>query len=328
MPKVSVIIPTFNRAKFIGKAIDSALNQTFKNREIIVVDDGSTDGTASVLKAYGQAVRCINQLNGGVSAARNTGIREATGEWLAFLDSDDEWTEEYLSKQINLAEELSRVCMQTADCVFIGQDGRKNSYFEMNGAAAEFKGEDYLFVREPFSFVIRHGPWQVGSTVIRREAMRNAGLFDTSLTISEDLDLMARVALQGPFGMIREGLVHIYRREEAIECLTQQARDNPIKARESDDRIYEKLASIEELKYTQRKVLTEIMSANRRAIGNLLLKEGRVTESRNSYKRAFSMDHSIRSFGRYVLSWICAVAKSRVRALGVEDSGVRSGKLR
>jgi glycosyltransferase involved in cell wall biosynthesis len=303
MPRISVVIPTYNREPFVAKAVRSALNQSFQDREIIVVDDGSTDQTRAALQSYRDRIQYIYQDNSGVSAARNAGVKAARGEWLAFLDSDDEWSAEYLSKQMKRAEEFPRVCMQTADCVFIGQDGRKNSYFDMNGAAAEFKGEDYLFVREPFSFVIRHGPWQVGSTIIRREAIMKAGLFDTSLRISEDLDLMARVAQQGPFGMIREALVSVYRREEAIESLTNQAKDNPIQARESDERIYVKLARIQTLKYTERKALNRVMSANRRAIGNLLLMNGRRKEARDCYKRALFMHPSMRSLGKFVLGF-------------------------
>jgi glycosyltransferase involved in cell wall biosynthesis len=198
-------MPTFNRAKFIGKAIESVLNQNFKNHEIIVVDDGSTDGTVSVLKAYGQTTRCFSQRNSSVGAARNTGIKNAKGEWLAFLDSDDECIEAYLSKQIKRVEEVPGVCMQTTDCVFINQDGRQESHFEIDCVAAEFKGEDYLFVREPSRLVIGHGPWRVGSTIIRGEAIYEAGLFDTSSTISEDLDLMAR-HLEGILGHWKEGL--------------------------------------------------------------------------------------------------------------------------
>ena len=131
--------------------------------------------------------------------------------------------------------------MQTADCLFIGLNGDTQRYFEINRSLAEFHGKDYLFLEEPFRFVVKHGPWQIGSTIIRREAITKAGLFDTSLTLSEDFDLMARVALQGPFGMIREELVNVYRRDESIACLTNQVEENPIQARESDERIYEKL---------------------------------------------------------------------------------------
>jgi hypothetical protein len=131
-----------------------------------------------------------------------------------------------------------------------------------------------------------------------------AGLFNTSLTLSEDLDLMARVALQGPFGLIREELIEVCRRDEPIACLTAQAMENPIQAREWDEGIYEKLKQIQTLKYEELKSLNEVMSANRRAIGNLLLRDGKRTEARECYKRSFAVDRSPASLGRYVLSFL------------------------
>src|SRR5690242_13806787 len=95
-PLISVVIPTFNRARCVANAVDSVLVQTFKDCEVIVVDDGSTDATAEVLKGYGNRVRVIQQSNRGVSAARNAGIRSARGEWIAFLDSDDIWNPDKL----------------------------------------------------------------------------------------------------------------------------------------------------------------------------------------------------------------------------------------
>jgi glycosyltransferase involved in cell wall biosynthesis len=309
MPTVSVIIPTYNREQFVAKAIESVLNQTFQDLEIIVVDDGSTDQTRLVLEPYQDRIRFIYQDNAGASAARNTGVKAAKGEWLAFLDSDDEWTSGYLSKQIQKAGEVPSVCMQTSDCRFIGLDGQTKTYFEINGSLAEFKGQDYLNIQEPFRFIVKHGPWQVGSTIIRREAMDKAGLFDTSLPVSHDLDLMARVALQGGFRMISDVLVNVYRREEDIECLTQQAKNDPLKHRETDEKMYEKLNETKTLKRRERKALNEVMSANRRAIGNLLLDNGQVREAKESYRRAFHMAPSIRSFGKYILSLLRIFSK-------------------
>jgi glycosyltransferase involved in cell wall biosynthesis len=324
MARVSVIIPTYNRERFVVRAVVSALNQGFGDSEVIVVDDGSTDKTRAALEPYKTRIQYIYQGNCGVSAARNTGIEAARGEWLAFLDSDDEWKGEYLAKQMKRAGETPGLCMQTTDCLFDGGTGESTSYFAMNGSLPEFKGEDYLVVQEPFRFVVEHGPWQVGATIIRSDAIKRAGLFDTGLRISEDLDLMARVALQGPFGMIREALVNIYRREESIECLTLEAKHSPLQARESDERLYQKLARFETLKPRQRRALNAVMSANRRAMGNLLLREGRITEARDCYKRALSMDHSIRSLGKYVLSLPRAMSRGRIPPL--DSSAARGGK--
>src|SRR5262245_12005814 len=145
MPKITIIIPTFNREAFITRAVDSALAQSFKDHEIIVIDDGSTDNTKAVLKCFGSKIHYIYQKNAGVSTARNTGIKSATGEWIAFLDSDDEWKHAYLARQIERLNG-SEICMQTTNCCFIGSNGQRNSYFAMNGSLSEFQGREYLFL--------------------------------------------------------------------------------------------------------------------------------------------------------------------------------------
>ena len=99
-PLVSVIIPTFNRAEVVSRAVNSVLNQTFKDFECIVVDDGSTDETDSVLRGFADKIKVIKTENRGVSAARNTGAKLAAGKYIAFLDSDDEWKPKKLQKFI------------------------------------------------------------------------------------------------------------------------------------------------------------------------------------------------------------------------------------
>jgi glycosyltransferase involved in cell wall biosynthesis len=306
MPKVSIIIPTYNRERYVVKAIDSVLRQTFKDYEIIVVDDGSTDNTKEVVNQYGNRIRYIHQANSGVSAARNTGIKHARGEWLAFLDSDDEWLADYLYKQMKSLDSHPTVCMQVTDSLFIDLNGDTRRYFNMNRSLAEFHGKDYLFFEQPFRFLIKHGPWQIGSTVIRRDAIMKAGLFNTSLSLSEDLDLMARVALQGPLGMIREELVHVYRRDESIACLTSQICERPMETRESTGRIYENLGQLGSLTHKERTALNGILSANKRAMGNLLLAKGKVSEARDVYTRALVTYPCIASLGKCILSFLPA----------------------
>ena len=106
-PTVSVIIPTYNRAHLLPRALESVLAQTFEDLEVLVVDDGSTDGTEAVVTGYDDRVRYLRQpQNAGVSAARNRGLREARGEFVAFLDSDDEWFPEKLARQVERFREL------------------------------------------------------------------------------------------------------------------------------------------------------------------------------------------------------------------------------
>jgi glycosyltransferase involved in cell wall biosynthesis len=299
---VSVVIPTYNRALFVSEAIDSVLAQTFTDYEIIVVDDGSTDNTQEVLKRYENWIKYIYQENSGVSAARNAGINSSTGFWLAFLDSDDKWMPRYLATQIEWIHRSPEICMQTTDCQRAEWKGNTfGTYFQMNGVMAEFKGKDYFKVAEPFRFVVTHGPWQVGSTIFRRDAIIKAGLFDPKFSLSEDFDLMARVALQGPFGIIREVLVKMYRRDESINCLTNQIKMHPIQAKESEEKLYRKLQTIGTLKPEERRVLIGLLSRNRRMIGNLLLNNGNILDAKKNYKQAFFLDRSLRSLGKYLL---------------------------
>ena len=104
MPRVSVVIPTYNCEQFLDRTIDSALRQTYQDFEIIVVDDGSTDGTQSLVAGYGKAVRYVYQPNQGASAARNTALSQASGEFIAYLDADDLWLPEKLARQVEFLD--------------------------------------------------------------------------------------------------------------------------------------------------------------------------------------------------------------------------------
>ena len=99
-PRVTAIIPAYNAAAFVRNAIDSALAQAWPNIEVLVIDDGSTDDTASILQAYGEAIRVVSPPNGGLSNARNRGIHEATGTYVAFLDADDRWLPGKIARQV------------------------------------------------------------------------------------------------------------------------------------------------------------------------------------------------------------------------------------
>ena len=113
MPKVSVIIPTYNRAEYLPDAIDSVLAQTFRDFEVIIIDDGSTDNTREIIekyiKRYPQIIRPFYQMNSGASVARNKGIEEARGEYIAFLDSDDVWLSKKLERQVSVLERDKKI---------------------------------------------------------------------------------------------------------------------------------------------------------------------------------------------------------------------------
>ena len=126
-PLVSVIIPTFNRGWILKEAIDSVLDQEFDDYELIIVDDGSADDTQEILDSYGEDIIVLRQSNKGVSAARNRGITEATGQLIAFLDSDDLWLPEKLSRQVDFFNTNPTVMVNQTEEIWIRNGVRVNS---------------------------------------------------------------------------------------------------------------------------------------------------------------------------------------------------------
>src|SRR5712672_3063531 len=124
MPKVSIIIPAYNQARFLGVAIESALRQTFSDLEVIVIDDGSTDQTRQVAAGFGDRIRYIHQDNTGLPGARNRGIRESSGEYLCFLDSDDFYHPDKLQRQVELLDADPEIGFVYCDIVTTDEAGQ------------------------------------------------------------------------------------------------------------------------------------------------------------------------------------------------------------
>jgi glycosyltransferase involved in cell wall biosynthesis len=161
-PLVSVIIPVYNSARYLGEAVGSVLAQTYRPLEVILVDDGSTDDSAEVARSFGDAVRLYSQANGGVAAARNRGLAMAAGELLAFLDADDFWSEEKLSRQtaVLLAD-------PSLDVVF--------------GHVRQFHSPELAdSLRQTTHYAAEVMPgYHAGTMLIRREAFERVGPFES-----------------------------------------------------------------------------------------------------------------------------------------------------
>jgi glycosyltransferase involved in cell wall biosynthesis len=202
MPHVSVIIPAYNAEAFIVDTVNSVLNQTFQDLEIIVVDDGSKDGTVAALAQFGGHVRVHQQANGGVARARNTGVSLATGTWIAFLDADDLWMPQKLERQLSIAS----APMSFTDRLNIGARG---DLPELQSLSTPMCGGD-LFVP-----LMREGNFITNTSVmIKRELFEKLGGFYTGLNGTEDWDLWIRVAERNEIGFVPEPLVK-YRFHEA-----------------------------------------------------------------------------------------------------------------
>jgi glycosyltransferase involved in cell wall biosynthesis len=200
MPDISVVIPTYNRNFCIGRAIASVLRQTCAAAELIVVDDGSTDNTRDLIASYGSAVKYLFQPNAGVSAARNTGVRAARSDWIAFLDSDDEWLADKLRVQCTDLSNHPQAIAHMVDCRMDGLLGEENhsqrSIFRMRNLLDEFS--QHPLRQRPLCDVLTSAFFP-SAWLIKRTAIEQAGYFDTSMRTSEDTDLLSRIALQGPF---------------------------------------------------------------------------------------------------------------------------------
>jgi len=196
---ISVIIPTFNRASLVMRALRSVFGQTRAPDEVLVIDDGSTDQTAEQVEKYFPHVRYIWQENRGVSAARNRGIQETSGEWIAFLDSDDEWKPRKLERQLASLTANASILVCHTEETWIRNGTR------VNPMKKHQKYGGHIFQRCLPLCVI-----SPSSTMIHRSIFEEVGTFDESLPACEDYDLWLRVCVQFPILYLEEPLVVKY----------------------------------------------------------------------------------------------------------------------
>ena len=197
-PSVGVVIPAYNRAHLLGRALDSALAQTLPPRQIIVVDDGSTDGSAALLAAYADII-VLRQENRGVSAARNFGIRHCDCDWIALLDSDDEWLPEKLEAQFEAWREQPEHRLIHCDEIWI-RDGRR-----VNPAQRHRKRGGRIFEHCLPLCVI-----SPSAAVIQRGLLEEAGGFNEALPACEDYDLWLRICSRDPVLYVDRPLLRKY----------------------------------------------------------------------------------------------------------------------
>lgn len=195
-PLVSVIIPTYNRAWSLNRAINSVLAQDYKPIELIVVDDDSTDATAEMLSSYGETLKVIRQKNSGVSAARNRGINESTGSLVAFLDSDDYWLPKKLSTQVDFFSSHPEALICQTEELWIKNNRRINpKKHHRKPSGMIFSPSLHLCLISP------------SAVMIRKTLFEDVGLFDETLPACEDYDLWLRVTCRFPVFLINTPLI-------------------------------------------------------------------------------------------------------------------------
>jgi glycosyltransferase involved in cell wall biosynthesis len=207
-PTVSVVIATYNRAHFLRETIESVLSQRFQDFELIIVDDGSTDNTRELLRDYGSRLRAFHQENRGPSAARNRGIREARGKWIAIQDSDDLATPDHLEVLVNFLAENTDTRMVFANGAYLG--GK-----EHNRETIIPKKKSERLAREGIGLVdlFEKSIVRLQASLISRECLEAVGGHDETLRICMDLDLAFRLFMRFPVAYL-DRIVFLYRKHE------------------------------------------------------------------------------------------------------------------
>uniref|UniRef100_A0A6M3L529 Putative glycosyltransferase n=1 Tax=viral metagenome TaxID=1070528 RepID=A0A6M3L529_9ZZZZ len=301
---VSVVIPTYNRAHLIGRTIRSVLSQTYRDFEIIIVDDGSTDNTEDVVMAFGdQRIRYIrlNENSRTASVPRNKGIEAATGDYIAFLDSDDEWKPGKLEKQIVKFKSVSPGVglVYTGYACFLEQTGETIVEYIPSKKGNVFQGE-------------LEGRIQVAShtILVRKECFATVGVFDVECLGSEDWDMLIRLAKRYEFDYVPEILaiynIHGVQKSADIERQIQG---------------YDRLLYKYQHWYSKK-----ILSQRLQHIGCLCCYQGYFKRSRGYFAKAIKADpRDIYALIRFLLSvfapWLYQSRLKRIRVKGAMKQG-------
>lgn len=204
--KVSIVIPAYNARDYIAACLRSIEKQTYKNVEVIVVDDGSTDGTSDLIKQSFSQVRLFRTGNKGPAAARNLGIAQVTGEFVAFIDTDDQWRVEKLAKQVRYLKEHPGAQMVITDNHFVAPDGSLLKTTDK---------EKTLIEGDVVNNIFAHSEVCTPTVMVRSTVFERVGVFREELTTCEDDNLWMRIAEHSEVGLIAEPLADIQVRPDS-----------------------------------------------------------------------------------------------------------------
>lgn len=207
-PAVSVIIAAYNRARFLRETIDSVLGQRFRNFELIVVDDGSTDGTPQALASYAGRIRFVRQENRGPSAARNLGVRQARGRWIAFQDSDDLSAPDHLESLFGFAERHPGCDMVFGNGAYLSGSQHDRETIVPRSKSRRLAANG-VTLRDLFEKSI----FRLQASLIAKSALEAVGGLDEGIRIGEDLDLALRIWMRAPVAYL-DKVVFLYRRHD------------------------------------------------------------------------------------------------------------------
>ena len=309
-PKISVVIPTYNREVKVRSAIESVLAQTVTDLEVIVVDDGSSDGTGRTLgEIFGDRIRYYAQVNQGVSVARNKGVEKARGEWIAFLDSDDLWEKEKLEWQFKAVEQFqpdSRVCY-TDTRLFNHPETR--SLFQM--AEESYRHEGMMGVNtDVLRLLVRPGGAgmvvHLSSLMARADVVRETGGFNPKLRYSEDSEFMFRLAMLTGFCYVNRPLIRFDRSPAEVRHVGVSSEWNNFEfwLRNNQLRLEGLLRLSDGLPEKIRMVIRERLSSVHSGWTNWYLETGEYSKAREAALRAAQLDFTFNVAAKWLLTWV------------------------
>jgi glycosyltransferase involved in cell wall biosynthesis len=289
-PRFSIIIPAYNRERYIGAAIGSAFSQRDPAEEIIVVDDGSTDGTSQVVHEFtgGPVIRYFHQRNQGPAAARNYGAAAAKGNWLAFLDADDIWHPDKLLIQAEYIRKHPQVYMFWCDVDYMDEGGNPREPFEWNDRLAP------LMFNRPMCPI-------PSTVVLRKDIFSLLGGFNQQMRCYEDGEFFMRVAARFPIHFIDRTLV-------TYRCHRNQLHRSVLHRAMSWPYMYDLLDQLWRDDPQKKAILNAVSAANHTHVGKHYLRKGDLEEARRHFRMGFKQKPLLwRNLRRWAVSYVPGV---------------------
>ncbi len=311
-PKISVVIPVYNGAHFVAKAIDSVLAQQHPAHEIIVVNDGSKDDTQQVLDRYRGRIIAHTIPNGGVSNARNEGIRLATGEYIALLDADDIWFRNRLSVNAEAIRRHPEAGFFACNFItrYSNYQNRLVRHFstlstrkKLNFGSPLRRNVYGLLLEENFA-------GGCSGLLFKKSVNGKTLLFDPSRKLVEDMEFLHRAAMETPFLLIDEPLYYKKKHDKSMSTDMLKLYEAHLSVLKECREKHRDYAREHRLEGAYRKAFAWIHFM----IGNLQFESGDVRSAFSSYRQAWDSDRSIPNTGRYL--WRCLKKQARLAGLG------------
>jgi glycosyltransferase involved in cell wall biosynthesis len=308
-PKVSIVIPTYNRAAKVQSSIKSVLAQTFSDLEVIVVDDGSSDDTGQTLRdAFGDQIRYYFQRNQGVSIARNRGIAEARGEWIAFLDSDDLWERDKLEWQLKSLEQFAPDCGACYTDTQLLNYPETRTFFQM--AQENYRHEGPLGINsEALRLLVRPGGAGmlicISSLLARADAIKQSKGFDPTLGFYADSEFMFRLALVTGFCYVNRPLVWFDRSPAEIRHVGASRDWDNLEyiLQEGQARLEKFLRLSDKFPPEIYKLIREQLASVHSGLANCHLQNGQYSKARAAISKAVQINPTFNFAAKWFLTW-------------------------